>query len=175
MTVPTNIADSTPIEHTGDLLNTVDSLLAIPRDADRSATNDVPPTMSSSMSTPGTQPVIDAHPHRRPDVASPNKPAGTPSQEPSPPAPAAAAPAEKPAPGLLSVYFLGGVGELWVDGTLFARQPPFDRASIAAGTHHLTCKMSGDEIARKLTITVRSGELTTVEYEVGGTPVVVDR
>ena len=76
-------------------------------------------------------------------------------------------------PGSLSVYYLGGVGELWVDGKLFAYQPPFDKANIAAGVHKIACRMSGEESRRELTVTIESGKETVIEYEIGGEPAVV--
>jgi hypothetical protein len=76
-------------------------------------------------------------------------------------------------PGLLSAYFLGGVGELWVDGKLFPYQPPFERANIAAGVHTIACRMTGDDSRRELIVNIVSGEETVIEYELGGTPVVV--
>jgi hypothetical protein len=77
-------------------------------------------------------------------------------------------------PGFLSVFFLGGVGELWVDGRLFSQQPPFEAVPIAAGAHRVACRMSGEEKRRELTVTIRSGQNTVIEYEVGGTPVVAE-
>ncbi|HEX6790052.1 MAG TPA: protein kinase [Candidatus Krumholzibacteria bacterium] len=86
-------------------------------------------------------------------------------------------PAPAPVPvatGSLSVYFLGGVGHVWVDGTLFEVQPPFDKAPLAAGAHRLECRMSGEEDSRTITVTIHPGRETVIEYEVGGKPVVVD-
>jgi serine/threonine protein kinase len=94
------------------------------------------------------------------------------------PRPAPRAPARTvvpaPEPGSLSVYFLGGVGELWVDGQRFARQPPFEKAALAAGAHRIACRMSGDDSSQEITVTIQSGRETVIEYEVGGRPVVVE-
>jgi hypothetical protein len=81
-------------------------------------------------------------------------------------------PAEPPAPGSLSVYFLGGVGEVWVDGKLFARQPPFEKAAIAAGAHRIECRMSGETSKQSLNVTIRPNQETVIEYEVGGRPTI---
>ncbi|HET6463627.1 MAG TPA: serine/threonine-protein kinase [Candidatus Krumholzibacteria bacterium] len=83
-------------------------------------------------------------------------------------------PAHEVAMGSLSVYFLGGVGNVWVDGKLFPHQPPFDKVVLAAGMHRVSCRMSEDKESHELTITVRPGADTVVEYEVGGAPVVSD-
>ena len=74
--------------------------------------------------------------------------------------------------GTLSVFFLGGVGELWIDGKPFAHQPPFEAVALAAGTYRVACRMSGDAVPREFTVTVQSGAHTVIEYEVGGAPVV---
>jgi hypothetical protein len=76
------------------------------------------------------------------------------------------------AAGSLSVYFLGGVGDVWVDGKLFPYQPPFDRAPLAAGTHRVSCRMSEDSESHEIVVTIHSGRETVIEYEVGGKPVV---
>lgn len=74
--------------------------------------------------------------------------------------------------GSLSVYFLGGVGDVWVDGKLFSHQPPFDRVPLPAGSHRVLCRMSEDKESHELTVTIRPGQETVVEYEVGGKPAV---
>jgi hypothetical protein len=96
--------------------------------------------------------------------------------EATPPAGVSTTPAREaaPAPGYLSVYFLGGVGDLWVDGKLFPRQPPFDRASIASGTHRVSCRMSGDASMQEFIITIHPARETVIEYEIGGKPTVTD-
>jgi hypothetical protein len=76
------------------------------------------------------------------------------------------------ATGTLTVYFLGGVGELWVDGRPFAHQPPFEGVSMPAGTYRVSCLMSTDAAPREFAIAVRPGAETVIEYEVGGEPVV---
>jgi predicted Ser/Thr protein kinase len=125
----------------------------------RVATNE-PPAMTADLPAKKKSPA--------PKVQS--KPASENQRRPVPADP----PAPTAAPGLLSVYFLGGVGELWVDGKLFSRQPPFEKASIAAGVHRVACRMSGDETRRELTVEIRPGRETVVEYETGGEPVVAE-
>ncbi len=96
----------------------------------------------------------------------------TPVQEPArKPArkPAAAAPR---ASGTLSVFFLGGVGEIRVNGKTFPRQPPFEGVSLPAGTYRVSCRMSGDETPKEVTITIAPDRETVIEYELGGVPVV---
>jgi hypothetical protein len=96
------------------------------------------------------------------------------------PAPAKHAPAPKPvrtAPveqGSLSVYFLGGVGDVWIDGKLFPHQPPFEKAPLAAGKHRVSCRMSEDNQTREITVTIRPEKETVIEYEVGAKPVASD-
>jgi len=77
-------------------------------------------------------------------------------------------------PGSLSVYFLGGVGDVWVDGMLFSRQPPFEKAPLAAGKHRIACRMSEDNETREIAVDIQPGHETVVEYEVGGKPVVTE-
>jgi predicted Ser/Thr protein kinase len=77
-------------------------------------------------------------------------------------------------PGSLSVYFLGGVGDVWVDGKLFSRQPPFEKAPLAAGKHRVACRMSDDNETREIAVDIQPGHETVVEYEVGGKPVVTE-
>jgi serine/threonine protein kinase len=141
------------------------------------------PTMSASSADAGTVGVTDANremtspakhvPAKGPAVVSKHEPASLPgdtskSESAPKPAPAAAV------PGSLSVYFLGGVGDVWVDGMLFSRQPPFEKAALAAGAHRVSCRMSGDTESHELTIHIRPGRETVIEYEVGGQPVVSD-
>jgi predicted Ser/Thr protein kinase len=123
------------------------------------------PTMSASTSDAGTVTLTEPG-HEKPTPAK-HVPATKPTVV-SKPAPAAVA------SGSLSVYFLGGVGDVWVDGKLFSRQPPFEKAALAAGTHRVSCRMSGDAESHELTVNIRPGQETVIEYEVGKTPVVSD-
>jgi hypothetical protein len=83
-------------------------------------------------------------------------------------------PAAKPAEGTISVYFLGGVGEFFVNGKRFSQQPPFDGVSIAAGTYRMACRMSGDAAPKEFTVTIRANRETVIEYELGREPVVAE-
>ena len=74
--------------------------------------------------------------------------------------------------GKLSVYFLGGVGEFRVNGTLFSRQPPFSGVKVPVGKHRITCRMASEPGAREIVITVKKGTETIIEYEIGSDPVV---
>jgi len=74
--------------------------------------------------------------------------------------------------GTLSVFFLGGVGELRVNGKKFAHQPPFEGVTLPAGTYRIACRMTGDDAPREVFVTIRPNADTVVEYEVGGAPVV---
>jgi hypothetical protein len=74
--------------------------------------------------------------------------------------------------GTLSVFFLGGVGELRVNGKKFAHQPPFEGVSMPAGTYRIACRMTGDDAPREVMVTIRADAETVLEYEMGGTPVV---
>ncbi len=74
--------------------------------------------------------------------------------------------------GTLSVFFLGGVGELRVNGKKFAQQPPFEGAVLPVGTYRIACRMTGDDAPREVTVTIRADLETVVEYEMGGVPVV---
>ncbi|MDH3197119.1 MAG: putative Ig domain-containing protein, partial [Candidatus Krumholzibacteria bacterium] len=74
--------------------------------------------------------------------------------------------------GALSVYFLGAVGELQVNGKTFAQQPPFSGVKIPAGEHVVSCHLSGEEGGKELTVRVEAGRETVIEYEVGKEPVV---
>ena len=75
--------------------------------------------------------------------------------------------------GKLSVYFLGGVGELRVDGKPFKQQPPFTGARVPVGRHVVSCRMRNETEPREVAITVRNDEETVVEYEFGSEPVVM--
>jgi serine/threonine protein kinase len=74
--------------------------------------------------------------------------------------------------GRLSVYFLGGVGELKLNGKKFKQQPPFTEAAIPAGRYTLTCDMFRSEDSMEFQIVVKTGETTVVEYEVGNEPTI---
>ena len=72
--------------------------------------------------------------------------------------------------GKLSVYFLGGVGELHLNGKVFDEQPPFSGAVVPAGRYRVTCKMFKDEHTKEFDITVSEGRETIVEYMIGQDP-----
>jgi serine/threonine protein kinase len=74
--------------------------------------------------------------------------------------------------GTLSVFFLGGVGEVRVNGKKFAYQPPFEGVSLPVGTYRIACRMTGDDAPHEVTIRIRADAETVVEYEMGGVPVV---
>jgi hypothetical protein len=74
--------------------------------------------------------------------------------------------------GTLSVYFLGGVGEFFINGRLFARQPPFDGVSLPAATYRMACRMSGDAAPKEIVVSIRPNQGTVIEYELGHDPVV---
>ncbi|HEX5131005.1 MAG TPA: serine/threonine-protein kinase [Candidatus Krumholzibacteria bacterium] len=80
----------------------------------------------------------------------------------------------KVAEGTLSVFFLGGVGEVLIDGKPFAHEPPFEGVPLPAGTHRIACRMSGDDTPREIEITIAPDRATVVEYEMGGQPVVTE-
>jgi serine/threonine-protein kinase len=120
------------------------------------------PTMTASSSDAALTPITDT----KPPVQVPEKPA--PKHEPAP-KPVRTATVEK---GSLSVYFLGGVGDVWIDGKLFPHQPPFEKAPLSAGTHRVSCRMSEDKQSKEITVTIRPEKETVIEYEVGSNPVV---
>jgi predicted Ser/Thr protein kinase len=128
----------------------------------------VPGTMSASSSDPGATRITDTQ-----TIATP-KPAPKHNTTAKKEAVAKKEPAPIVEPGALSVYFLGGVGDVWVDGKLFARQPPFEKAAIAAGKHRIACRMSEDNQTHEVTVDIQPGHETVVEYEVGGKPVVTE-
>jgi len=74
--------------------------------------------------------------------------------------------------GELSVYYLGAVGELDVEGKPFAQQPPFSGVRMPAGDHTVTCRLSGEARGKELTVRIEPGRETVIEYEVGKEPVV---
>jgi hypothetical protein len=77
----------------------------------------------------------------------------------------------KPADGTLSVYFLGGVGEFFVNGKRFAHQPPFEGVSLPPGSYRMACRMSGDAAPKEIVVLIHSNRETVVEYEIGKDPV----
>lgn len=122
-----------------------------------------PATMSAASSDAGVAKLTDDSTENRKPVNTEAVEAGKATTKP-----------REVAMGSLSVYFLGGVGNVWVDGKLFTHQPPFDKVPLAAGKHRISCRMSEDKESHELTISVRPGAETIVEYEVGGAPVVSD-
>jgi serine/threonine protein kinase len=84
------------------------------------------------------------------------------------PAPVVATPAN----GTLSIYFLGGVGEVFVDGRRFEHQPPFEGISMPAGSYRIACRMSGDATPKEIVVSIRPNRETVVEYEIGNVPIV---
>jgi hypothetical protein len=136
-----------------------------------------PPTMSASVSpalegkeggpgVPVRSPGREAESRQSSPVETVASSKGTDGPKRSAPAPV-----EKRT-GTLSVFFLGGVGELWVDGRPFAHQPPFEGVALATGTYRVACRMSGDATPRNLAVTIQPGAETVIEYELGGEPVV---
>jgi len=83
-------------------------------------------------------------------------------------------PVVKPADGTLSVYFLGGVGEFFINDKRFSQQPPFEGVSLPAGTYRMACRMSGDPVPKEITVTIRPNRETVIEYELGRYPVVTE-
>ena len=81
-------------------------------------------------------------------------------------------PVVKPPDGTLSVFYLGGVGEFFVNGKRFAHQPPFEKVNMPAGTYRMACRMSGDSAPKEIVVMIRSNEETVIEYEIGRAPVV---
>ncbi len=80
----------------------------------------------------------------------------------------------KPADGTLSVFYLGGVGEFFVNGRRFSQQPPFEGVAIPAGTYRMACRMSGDAAPKEIVVTIRPNQGTVIEYELGSTPVATE-
>lgn len=76
--------------------------------------------------------------------------------------------------GKLSVYFLGGVGELRIDGEPFKEQPPFTAVSIPAGLHVISCRMANDSEAPEFEITIKEDQETVIEYESGQDPIITN-
>jgi hypothetical protein len=77
----------------------------------------------------------------------------------------------KPAEGTLSVFFLGGVGEFFVNGKRFVHQPPFEKASLPAGSYRMACRMSGDAAPKEIVVSIKANRETVIEYELGRDPV----
>ncbi|MCI0451170.1 MAG: hypothetical protein L0Z51_02125, partial [Candidatus Latescibacteria bacterium] len=78
----------------------------------------------------------------------------------------------KPADGMLSVFFLGGVGDFFVDGKRFGQQPPFEKVTMPAGSYRMGCRMSGDVAPKEIVVVIKSNQETVIEYEMGRDPVV---
>jgi serine/threonine protein kinase len=78
----------------------------------------------------------------------------------------------KVAYGRLSVYFLGGVGEFFLNGRKFKQQPPFTGVVVPTGQYTVSCNMFRNEDSREFQIVVKEGESTVVEYEVGNEPMI---
>jgi serine/threonine protein kinase len=95
------------------------------------------------------------------------KPVDPPRRQPEPAVPAPVA------DGTLTVFFLGGVGEVMLNGKSFPHEPPFSGVRVPAGQHRIACRMSGDAEPKEIVITVRPDRETVIEYEAGGTPRVV--
>ena len=161
-------ADST--HHDGTNSDSMQTASVVPAPVKPAPDTTPATTMSASASDAGVATMSDTKVEKpspaklvqsKPEVSSKHEPVSKP----------AAAAVE---PGSLSVYFLGGVGDVWVDGRLFPHQPPFEKATLAAGTHRVSCRMSEETETHELTVTIRPGRETVVEYEVGGTPAVSD-
>jgi hypothetical protein len=147
------------------------------RDAMSASTSGAPePLLTDSRDTPVRKPAADTSTKNRaerPAAGSDNTKPET-KKTASVPTRRVSAPDTVAAPGLLSVFFLGGVGEVWIDGTLFPQQPPFERVSIPAGTHRIACRIGDDATLREMTVTIQPNRETVIEYEVGGKPIVVE-
>jgi serine/threonine protein kinase len=74
--------------------------------------------------------------------------------------------------GRLSAYFLGGVGELHLNGKKLGKQPPFTSVVVPAGKYTASCRMVKSKDSREFEISVLEGQETVIEYEVGKKPVV---
>ncbi len=163
---------TTPVE---TMVHADSSRLATTAPRVESQKEKAPVIMSASSSEAGVTPVTDnrAQNASRPEKQGTNMKPPVTKPEPKVPGPAPT-PVREIAMGSLSVYFLGGVGNVWVDGKLFPHQPPFEKIPLAAGTHRVSCRMSEDKESHELTVTIHPGAETVVEYEVGGTPMVSD-
>lgn len=72
--------------------------------------------------------------------------------------------------GRISVYFLGGVGEFYVNGKKFDAQPPFTGVVMPVGSYKVSCEMFRDADSRSFEIAVVEGQNTIIEYEIGHEP-----
>ena len=71
--------------------------------------------------------------------------------------------------GTLSVYYLGGVGSVELDGAALP-DPPLTGYRVRAGRHVLRCRLPRDAEPHTLEVIVEPGRETVVEYELGGRP-----
>ncbi len=117
-------------------------------------------TAPKDTAADGTKPAIAESVATKTGGGTPTKPANDKPVLPRPP------------DGTLSVFYLGGVGEFFVNGKRFAQQPPFDGVAMAPGTYRMACRMSGDAAPKEITVTIRSNKETVIEYELGRAPVV---
>ena len=155
-------ADTTRTRPRGGASKTGDVSVAL---AKPRATDPVPTRKKS-------EPVsVDANANRKTAAPLEARPDTVPVASVSRPNPTGVAPARVET-GTLSVFFLGGVGELRVNGKKFAQQPPFEGVSLPVGTYRISCRMTGDDAPREVTVRIRADAETVVEYEMGGFPVV---
>ena len=133
------------------------------------STKDVTVASREPSKTAGTP---SKKPAEQPDTLGSGTKTATSSKGTASPAPERPEPAVKPANGTLSIFFLGGVGEVFVDGRRFEHQPPFEGVSMPAGSYRIACRMSGDATPKEIVILIRPNRETVVEYEIGNNPVV---
>jgi len=142
--------------------SSADSSLRVEQGLDR-------PEIAEADTTAGAEPAA------LPDAGGPARTAAADTRRPeTPPATTSAvagAPAQKQRTGTLSVFFLGGVGEVMLNGKRFEHQPPFEGVEMPAGSYRMACRMSGDARPREIVVTIVAGRETIVEYETGGEPV----
>jgi hypothetical protein len=74
--------------------------------------------------------------------------------------------------GKISVYFLGGVGELLLNGNKFKEQPPFTGVVVPASKYTVMCRMFRQGDTREFKVDVKEGQETVIEYEVGSEPAI---
>jgi len=74
--------------------------------------------------------------------------------------------------GRLSVYFLGGVGELKINGKKFKEQPPFTGVVVPVGTYVVALAMFHKKDTRSFKVDVKEEQTTVIEYEVGSEPAI---
>lgn len=74
--------------------------------------------------------------------------------------------------GKLSVYFLGGVGELKINGKKFKQQPPFTGVVVPVGTYAVAFVMFHEKDSRSFSVDVKEEQATVIEYEVGSEPAI---